>query len=380
MKNWVSIGFFTTVAMTGVSFAADLPVSAPYRQAFIVQQAVEWTGFYFGVNAGYGWGQHTSDIRFAGNGAFTNPVSALSINPFTGLPFVNTFAGPTELSGTRAGGSGNLKGGLAGGQIGFNWQAGMFVFGGEVDGQWSGQESTFTVGCGAGCTAAHNVKLRSLVTGRGRLGLAFDWIMPYVTGGAALVNGLDNLTVTVGGVTANFAPLSGSTLGWTAGAGVEVALWTNWSAKFEYLYVSANGANVTAPIPNALGAGFATTPMEYRDNIVRVGLNYRFGPRGGPGVLESPLPARDAFASNYDFLPNLQFATDRANVQVAAASRAKSPDHPQARPVITQDVAALAAPAASEAAPVARQAAAPRQGSFTASRLRHKRAAVLDGR
>jgi outer membrane immunogenic protein len=361
MKNWVSIGFFTTVAMTGVSFAADLPVSAPNRQAFIVQQAVEWTGFYFGVNAGYGWGQHTSDIRFAGNGAFTNPVSALSINAFTGLPFVNTFAGPTELSGTRAGGSGNLKGGLAGGQIGFNWQAGMFVFGAEVDGQWSGQEGTFTVSCGAGCTAAHNVKLRSLVTGRGRLGLAFDWIMPYVTGGAALVNGLDNLTVTVGGVTANFAPLSGSTLGWTAGAGVEVALWTNWSAKFEYLYVSANGANVTAPIPNALGAGFAATPMEYRDNIVRVGLNYRFGPRGGPGVLESPLPARDAFASNYDFLPNLQFATDRANVQVAAASRAKSPDHPQARPVITQDVAALAAPAASEAAPVARQAAAPRQ-------------------
>jgi outer membrane immunogenic protein len=361
MKNWVSIGFFTTVAMTGVSFAADLPVSAPYRQAFMVQQSVEWTGFYFGVNAGYGWGQHTSDIRFAGNGAFTNPVSTLSINAFTGLPFVNTVAGPTELSGTRAGGSGNLKGGLAGGQIGFNWQAGMFVFGAEVDGQWSGQESTFTVSCGAGCTAAHNVKLRSLVTGRGRLGLAFDWIMPYVTGGAAIVNGLDNLTVTVGGVTANFAPLSGSTLGWTAGAGVEVALWTNWSAKFEYLYVSANGANVTAPIPNALGAGFATTPMDYRDNIVRVGLNYRFGPRGGPGVLESPLPARDAFASNYDFLPNLQFATDRANVQVAAASRAKSPDHPQARPVITQDVAALAAPAASEAAPVARQAAAPRQ-------------------
>ena len=202
---------------------------------------------------------------------------------FTGLPFVtNTFAGPTELSGTRAGGSGNLKGGLAGGQIGFNWQAGMFVFGAEVDGQWSGQESTFTVSCGAGCTATQNVKLRSLVTGRGRLGLAFDWIMPYVTGGAALVNGLDNLTVTVGGVTANFAPLSGSTLGWTAGAGVEVALWTNWSAKFEYLYVSANGANVTAPIPNALGAGFATTPMEYRDNIVRVGLNYRFRPSRRP--------------------------------------------------------------------------------------------------
>jgi hypothetical protein len=185
--------------------------------------------------------------------------------------------------------------------------------------------------------------------------------MPYVTGGAALVNGLNNLTMTVGGTTASFAPLSHSTLGWTAGAGVEVALWSNWSAKLEYLYVSANGATKLAPIPSALGLGFASTPGDYRDNIVRVGFNYRFGPRGGPGVLESPLPARDAFAWNSDFLPNLQFAADRANVQVAAASRAKSPDHPQARPVVTQDVAAQAAPAASEAAPVARQTAAPRQ-------------------
>ena len=48
--------------------------------------------------------------------------------------------------------------------------------------------------------------------------------------------------MTVAGATASFRPLSHSTLGWTAGAGVEVTLWSNWSAKFEYLYVSANGA------------------------------------------------------------------------------------------------------------------------------------------
>ena len=74
--------------------------------------------------------------------------------------------------------------------------------------------------------------------------------MPYVTGGVALVNGIDDLTMTVGGVTANFAPLSDTVFGWTAGAGVEVALTSNWSAKFEYLYVSANGGNTTAAIPN----------------------------------------------------------------------------------------------------------------------------------
>ncbi len=341
--------------MAGAAFAADLPVSGPYRPGpFMVRQPVEWTGIYFGANAGYGWGQYSSNIAFTGLQTNSPPLfPAGTTTPF-GL-------GATELSGTRIVGSGSPNGAIAGGQIGFNWQAGMFVFGGEIDGQWSGQENTFTAACGTDCTATETIKIRSLVTGRGRVGLAFDWFMPYVTGGAALVDGLNNLSMTVAGTTASFAPLSHSTLGWTAGAGVEVALWSNWSAKLEYLYISANGATKIAPIPNVLGLGTVSTPGDYRDNIVRVGFNYRFGPRGGPGVLESPLPVRDAFAWNSDFLPNLQFATDRANVQVAAASRAKSPDHLQARPVVTQDVAAPAAPAASEAEPVARQAAVPRQ-------------------
>jgi outer membrane immunogenic protein len=235
MKNLASLGFLATVTMTGASFAADVPVSAPYRPAsFIPQQAVGWTGFYFGANAGSGWGQQSSDIRFTGNNGFlTNPFfGALPVSTTTsgvattgGVSPTDAVAatggvsatggasaipvsfgiipGPTELSGARLRGSGSVSGAIAGGQIGFNWQAGMFVFGAEVDDQWSGQKSTFTVGCGAGCT------------------------------------------------TANFSPLSGSTLGWTAGAGVEIALWSNWSAKFEYLYVSANGATVAAPIPNA---------------------------------------------------------------------------------------------------------------------------------
>ena len=346
--------------MAATSFAADLPVSGPYRPGpFIVRQPVEWTGLYFGANAGYGWGQYSSNITFSGGGAFglTNPITGISPGGI-----IAPVGGPTELSGTRILGSGSPSGAIAGGQIGFNWQAGMFVFGGEIDGQWSGQENTFSVACGPRCTATESIKIRSLATGRGRFGLAFDWIMPYVTGGAAMVNGLNNLSMTVAGTTASFLPLSHSTLGWTAGAGVEVALWSNWSAKFEYLYVSANGATKVAPIPNALGLGIASTPGDYRDNIVRVGFNYQFGPRGGPGLLESPLPARDTFAFNSDFLPNLQFATDRANMQVAAANRARSPDHAQAKPVVSQDLAVQTARAASEVAVRDARQASPRQG------------------
>ncbi len=79
----------------------------------------------------------------------------------------------------------------------------MIVFGAEFDAQWSGQQYTSSVICTNGCSASENVKIRSLQTGRARIGLAFDWLMPYVTAGGALVNAQDNLTVTVGGVTAN---------------------------------------------------------------------------------------------------------------------------------------------------------------------------------
>ena len=83
MKHRIALALFATACMAGMSFAADLPVSAPY-QPFIVRQPVEWTGLYFGANAGYGWGQYSSNI-----------------------------------------GSGSPSGAIAGGQIGFNWQAGM---------------------------------------------------------------------------------------------------------------------------------------------------------------------------------------------------------------------------------------------------------------
>ena len=285
--------------------------------------------------------------------------------------------GPTELSGTRIIGSGSPSGAIAGGQIGFNWQAGMFVFGAEIDGQWSGQENTFTVACGASCTATESIKIRSLATGRGRFGLAFDWFMPYVTGGAALVNGLNNLSMTVAGTTASFAPLSHSTLGWTAGAGVEVALWSNWSAKFEYLYVSANGATKVAPIPNALGLGFASTPGDYRDNIVRVGFNYRFGPRGGPGVLESTRSGARWLRLEQRF-PAEPAVRNRQGEHAGRGRRQGKKPGSAAGQADRHAGRCNAACSGGERSCAGREAAP--QSPLPASRLRHKRAAVFDGR
>jgi len=329
----------------GKSFAADwpaTPLQQPYRPGPLIP--VEWTGLYFGVNAGYGWATGSSTTVFTGG-------------PFLGGATTPFGRGATELGNAGLFASSSPLGGIAGGQIGFNWQAGMVVFGAEFDAQWSGQQNTVAVVCLPACTATENVKIKSLTTGRARIGLAFDWLMPYVTAGGALINTQDDLTVTVGGLTGNFQALANTTLGWTAGAGVDIALSSNWSARVEYLHIRANDLNSTAPIPGILGAGAAAESAAYRDNIIRVGLNYRFGPRGGPGVLETA-PSPYAYALNYDFLPSA----------VVFADKAKPANHPQAAPapvVAASSATAPVATASTVTAPVVTADAAPEGSSIT---------------
>jgi outer membrane immunogenic protein len=306
---FVALGL-TPVGLTPAAApAAELAVAPLYRPVpFVPRQTVEWTGLTFGVNAGYGWGQTSTNASFRGDPGAGTQFGLLTPNGFvSGLFTTPQGLGPTELSKTSLGGSGKLSGAIAGGQIGFNWQAGWAVFGAEIDAQWTGQRGSFASGCNtSGCVASDAVRIKSLLTGRGRFGVAFDWILPYVTAGAALASVSDDLILTIGGVTGAFDSHTGSRLGWTAGAGVDFALTSNWSARLEYLYVSVEDiAKDDGRIPNVLGVGFVNKGIEVRDSILRVGVNYRFGPRGGPGVIERPLSAPAGYASAYNFLPSL---------------------------------------------------------------------------
>jgi outer membrane immunogenic protein len=344
MKRRALIALLAAFVTTAESLAADRPViapSLPYRAGPLLP--VDWNGLYLGVNAGYGWGGASSSIVFTGDltGGTTTPQGR----------------GATELTGTTLLGSGSLSGALAGGQIGFNWQAGMVVFGAEVDAQWLGQQGTSSVVCTPDCTASEAIKIRSLTTGRARLGLAFDWLLPYLTTGAALVNARDDMTIAVAGVTASFPSLSNTTLGWTAGAGVDVALTSNWSARFEYLHVRANDVLSTVRIPGNIGIGSASEAADYRTNILRVGINYRFGPRGGPGILETPF-APPPYALDYNVLPTARLVVDKgkattvsgpqtvsivtADAAVEATDKGKTTTvkSPQAMPVVMADATA----------------------------------------
>jgi outer membrane immunogenic protein len=257
--------------------APPMPVVAPYS----------WTGFYIGANAGYSWGRDPIDAvataRIREFRAFQTPAETLTLD--TGVvPF------------PLASGTANVQGALAGGQAGYNWQSGSFVYGFETDLQWTGQKGgigfCFPAVCGPGAfQATIDHKIDWFGTFRARAGALIDpRVLIYATGGLAY--GQVTTTASGGVVGQPFATLSskGTRAGWTIGGGVEGALSNNWTVKAEYLYMDlGNAPSVSAAsqtiFPNVPSVGFTTvldtsiaTGGRVRDHIFRLGLNYRFGP------------------------------------------------------------------------------------------------------
>jgi outer membrane immunogenic protein len=217
----VLLSTLNLIAMTATgALAADLPRALPPTNAPAFVPGYNWTGFYAGINGGYGWGNSNWD------GLATEP---------------------------------NVHGGLVGATAGYNWQTGALVFGIEGDIDWSHLRGSFaSLACPAGCETRNNW----LGTVRGRVGYAFDRFMPYVTGGLA-----------VGDIKANVTGLPGASTtnaGWTVGGGIEAAVLGNVTAKLEYLYVDLGSLNC-----NALACGLPST-VDLRSNVVRAGVNLRF--------------------------------------------------------------------------------------------------------
>ena len=208
------------LATTFAAEAADIPrpfYKAPVRSVIAYYN---WTGFYAGINAGYGWGTSNWDIPAVQNE-------------------------PTGF--------------IIGGTIGYNFQTGSFVWGLEGDIAWADVKGSVDCGLGLTCETAN----RWLGTARGRVGYAFDRFLPYITAGAAF-----------GDVRASINPgpivsATDTRMGWTVGGGLEYAFLGNWTAKIEYLYVDLGSFDTgfTAPIVNN---------VSFKEHVVRGGLNYKF--------------------------------------------------------------------------------------------------------
>jgi len=239
---------------------AKMPVKAPvYHKAPIVE-AINWTGFYVGGFGGALLG--TADWNYVIGEA----------NP-------------------RVGGT------LWGGDIGYNYQSGWWVFGVEADLGWTNLNG------GRGCSDLNtvapgvsspmwqmtcNASANWLATATARIGYAWERALLYVKGGGAWTNEQVSATCNLGPINqinaanglqllcrnpangfSNGFAASTNLAGWTVGYGTEFALTRNWSAKAEYDYVSFGNVGVTANDGSRLNLG-----MHFSQ--VKVGVNYRF--------------------------------------------------------------------------------------------------------
>ena len=203
--------------------AADLAHRRmPAKAPAYVEPIYNWSGFYVGINGG---------------GAFGN----------------------LDVSNSLGSANNDVSGGLAGGTIGYNWQVNRFVYGLEGDMDWSGLKGSAT---NAPCPASCETSNPWLATARGRIGYAFNRVLPYATGGGAFGD--------VKIARTGFAGETDTRAGWTAGAGVEVGINGPWSAKVEYLYTDLGTTNCSAA-----NCG-RSTDADLTANIVRGGINYRF--------------------------------------------------------------------------------------------------------
>ena len=238
--------------------------------------APSWSGFYAGANIGYGWG--SGDVGVLPVAPAVIPPDFPDIQQFIdALRASGSF--PTSLSPSEHGFTG-------GGQVGYNWELpSNWVVGIEADLQASGMKDSDTQGRTpqffdeTSTTVSKKVEWFGTVRGRAGYLVNPDWLI-FATGGIAY--GKTNLGFSVTDVTSGCIANatictdqndSGVHFGWTAGAGVEAMLASNWSVKAEYLYVDLGERSFNAT---------TNTPVEfkvsakYHEQIMRIGLNYHF--------------------------------------------------------------------------------------------------------
>lgn len=247
-----------------------MPVKA--APAPIVAPVYNWTGFYVGLNAGAVFG-HAED-------ATTTVFSPTGYFATSSVPAIAAVGNPSM---DQTGFTGGI-------QLGYNWQFNSnAVLGIETDFGYMGMNTSAFTGAVYPCCAptafaiSQSAKTDWVWTLRPRLGWAVNNWMIYFTGGLAVTQVKGDFIFTDTFATAHeSASISETRAGWAVGGGLEYAYAGPWTVKVEYLHldfgtVSATSTNLTAFTPPiAFPTNVFTHSIKVTDDIVRVGLNYRF--------------------------------------------------------------------------------------------------------
>lgn len=222
--------------------AADL-AARPYTKAPPMVAAVyDWSGFYIGANGGWGSSRNCWDFLPVGGGAVSD-------------------------------GCHDGTGGTVGGQIGYRWQAGTWVFGLEAQGNWADfQGSNVTLVTAPALRNESRVDAFGLFTGQ--IGYAANNVLFYVKGGAAVTS--NEYRALVAGTNA-LAAVTGDDTRWGAsvGVGLEYAFAPNWSFGVEYNHLFMQDRTYAFTTPG--GVFFGNERISQDVDLVTARINYKFG-------------------------------------------------------------------------------------------------------
>ena len=220
--------------------AADL-AARPYTKAPAMIAAVyDWSGFYIGANGG--WGQSRNSWDF--------------------LPGVLTFGE----------GSHDASGGTVGGQVGYRWQAGTWVFGVEAQGNWADFKGSNISLFDATVRNESRIDAFGLFTGQ--VGYAANNVLFYVKGGAAVTT--NDYRRFFAATNTLFASSNDDTRwGGTVGVGLEYGFAPNWSFGVEYNHLFMQDRTLAFTTPG--GLFFGNVRVDQDVDLVTARLNYKFG-------------------------------------------------------------------------------------------------------
>ncbi|WOJ89912.1 porin family protein [Methylocapsa polymorpha] len=238
------------VALAGSALAADLPSRAPPPVYVPPVPIFTWTGVYIGGQIGYAWGN-----------------------------FNNSWG---DGFGSFGGFSDQANGVIGGAHVGYNLQLGQWVVGleGDVDGSSLSRNNNnrtfFDPALGAFVSGNINTNLDIQGSIRGRVGVAWDRVLLYGTGGVAFggFHTTFNPFFTVGGAFGSgSANVDTTRVGWTVGGGLEYAVTNNWSVRAEYRYTDFG--HTTWDPAFAFDNGIFIR-RHVTENRVQVGFSYKF--------------------------------------------------------------------------------------------------------
>jgi outer membrane immunogenic protein len=231
------------IAFAAPAAAADL-AARPYTKAPppAIAAVYDWSGFYIGANGGWGSSHKCWD--------FTTPAGVF----------------------VAAEGCHDATGGTAGGQVGYRWQAGTWVFGLEGQGNWADfkgrNQSLFNP------LFDNESRINAFGLFTGQVGWAVNNVLFYVKGGAAVTS--DRFRSYAAG-TNIVAATTGDDTRWggVVGAGLEFGFAPNWSAGVEYNHLFMQDR--THSFVDTTGAFFGTDRIRQDVDLVTVRVNYRWG-------------------------------------------------------------------------------------------------------